>query len=170
MTEVFKNLFVFNQREYNDTDFNDDEWSHCLAAKSFHKIIAKPDGAETEGYIGNLNPKNKEYLVAYRPERHTLAVNLIDADDAGYIPDRVIKTCLAFISSELKKGRKVALVCNKGKSRSPSIALMFLCRYTNFFKGCIEPSEYYDKFRKVYPKYDPNNGMLEFTENFIIFG
>ena len=33
MTEVYKNLFVFNQREYNDTDFNLDEWSFCLATK-----------------------------------------------------------------------------------------------------------------------------------------
>jgi hypothetical protein len=170
MTEVCKNLFVFNQQEYNDTDFKDDEWSFCFAAKSFHKVIAKPDGAEQEGYVGNLSPSQKEYLVAYRPERHTMALNLIDADDPGYIPEKAIKVCLVFVHSELKKGRKVALVCNKGKSRSPSIALMYLCKYTDYFKGCVEPSEYFDKFREACPKYDPRNGMLEFTENFIIFG
>lgn len=169
MEEVYKNLFVFNQREYNDTDF-DDKWSYCLAAKSFHKVIARADGAVGEGYVGNLAPTNKEYLVAYRPERRILAVNLIDANDAGYIPEKVIRTCLTFINNELKRGRKVALVCNKGKSRSPSIALMYLCKYTEYFKGCVESSEYFDRFREVYPHYDPNNGMLEFTENFIIFG
>jgi len=170
MTEVYKNLFVFNQREYNDTDFNLDEWSFCLAAKSFHKTIAKVDGSEIEGYIRNLAPTNKEYLVAYRPERHILAVNLIDADDAGYIPDRIIRVCLSFIRNELKKGRKVAIVCNNGKSRSPSIALMYLCKYTDFFKDCLTPDEYIDRFREVYPEYSPNQGMADFTENFIIFG
>ena len=85
MTEVYKNLFVFNQREYNDTDFNLDEWSFCLAAKSFHKTIAKVDGSEIEGYI-RKPCSNKQRISCGIPPRtaHFLRlVNLIDAERRG---------------------------------------------------------------------------------------
>ena len=58
MREVYKNLFVCNQAEFNTYEF-DDTFSYVLAAKSFHKCIAIPDGYEDEGYVGNLTQKIK---------------------------------------------------------------------------------------------------------------
>lgn len=169
MREVYKNLFVCNQAEFNTYEF-DDTFSYVLAAKSFHKCIAIPDGYEDEGYVGNLDSKNKEYLLAARPDRNLIALNLIDAKDAGYIPDKLIRVALSFVNNELRKGRKVVIVCNKAVSRSPSLAIMYLKKYTSFFDGCDEPSECFARFVEVYPEYAPNNGMLDYTENFLIFG
>ena len=70
------------------------------------------------------HPKAREYLSAVRG--HRMALNYIDNDDPNYIPEEMIKKGLRFIDAELKAGRKMFVGCNAGRSRGPTMAMLYM--------------------------------------------
>lgn len=173
MVNVTGNIFIGNRSEIDwiadnlslEKD-NPKRYSLCLCAKTFHKMVAKMDGSREIGYNGNMPKDQKEYLIAERPESHMIAVNLIDAPKVEYVPDEIINKCLEFIDNEISQGRKVAIMCDKGESRSACIAFMWFIK-NGCFNDCdtFEKSE--EKFRIFfYDNYNPNNGMREYTRNY----
>ena len=154
MREVFDGkLFVGNQADYENGNFND-EWAFCLAAKEpFHRSVI--------GYTGRACDKSHpEYLMALRGNR--LILNLVDAPKAEFFDKGIIDAALAFIDARLNAGFRVLIVCNKGESRSPSICLLYLIKHRFIIGETLEDCE--AEFMKVYPEYMPGAGMRGFVK------
>jgi hypothetical protein len=159
MREVTKSLWVGNQSEY-ETGMFDDSFSFVLAAKNpFHK--------DTVGYTGKSCDKDHpEYLWAYRENK--MVLNMVDAPSSLYFNKRMIDEALAYIHNKRCDNRRIAIICNKGESRSAGIALLYMIR-RDIVKGeTLEDCE--AEFMKVYPEYNPGTGMRGFLkEHFEVY-
>lgn len=153
MKKIIENLFVGSQEDYETIPFTK-EWSFLLAAKNpWHK--------EYVGYEGKSCAKDHpEYLLARRG--HRLILNLVDASKSIFFDKGLINEGLKFIEDELSKGKKVGIFCNEGRSRSASLALLYLVKH-----GLIEGDTLEDveaEFLKLYPEYNPGAGMRGFVK------
>ncbi len=98
-----------------------------------------------------------EYLVARRGDH--LYLNLIDTPDPSFISERCIEAALDFMDEYIEgKSRIVCVHCNEGRSRSPSIALMYLARRTELVDGDNLDTAI-ATFKEMYPAYNPGYGM-----------
>ena len=157
MKEIYKNLFVCSQQEYNYMPI-DDKTSFAFCAKDpYHKLIV--------GYKTNLPKDHPEYLIARRTELNVISANLIDINKDGYVSEYIIKELIQFIDEELAKGQRVVLVCNQGKSRSASIGLMYML-HKGCFKGYQTFFNVMEAYKEVYPDYEPGFGMMKATERY----
>ncbi|MBN2006406.1 MAG: dual specificity protein phosphatase family protein [Anaerolineae bacterium] len=150
MIEVYPNLFVGTQTDYEDDVAHRTGWAVVHACKEpFHRRAL--------GYKGRSVAKDHpEYLVARRGDE--LSLNIIDADDPAYFAPEMINAALDFIDESLDAGKRVLLHCNLGESRSPSIALFYLAmRRKALPTTSLEAAEV--EFRKLYPKYLPKPGI-----------
>ena len=150
MIEIYKQLYVGNQDDYEYSVKSEEGWAVVQACK-------EPYHRNALGYRGRAAPKtHPEYLIAKRDNR--LILNMVDANDPGYIPELIVDTAIQFISEKLGEGCKVLLHCNQGMSRSPSIGLLYLVGHTDLLpKSSLKDAE--QAFRKVYPLYNPALGM-----------
>lgn len=155
MVEVSQNLFVGTAQEYEDKISKEENWAVIHACKEpYHRQLL--------GYKERGAPKDhKEYLFAVRDSR--LYLNMIDADNAKYIPKSLIDRALDFIEVELAKGQKIFVHCNKGESRAPTLALLSMAKSG---KTSADLKESLHSFKSVYPNYKPASGMSDFlTQN-----
>ncbi|HHX62337.1 MAG TPA: dual specificity protein phosphatase family protein [Epulopiscium sp.] len=154
MEMVHENLFVSNQEDYENGNFNKEEWSIVLAAKEpFHR--------QALGYTGRAAAKdNPEYLYAKRDNK--LILNLVDAPKSIFFDKGLIDLALDFIDEELNGGKKVLIVCNQGESRSTSLSLLYLVKKGLINGDTLEEVE--AEFLKLYPKYNPGTGMRGFVK------
>lgn len=154
MIEVYKNLFVGNQDDYEFKVKREEGWVIVHACKDpYHRRLL--------GYTGRGAPKSHpEYLFAERGTR--LFLNLIDVDSPIYIRKEIIDKALDFIDNALSSGRKCLVHCNQGESRSPSISLLFLAMQGVLSNDFIKAEE---EFRAIYPNYSPRNGIREFIRS-----
>jgi predicted protein tyrosine phosphatase len=140
-------------------DDNDD--SHA-AAKGFSILVCAKDGPHGHrhmlGYTTPGAPKDKNYYFVQKGNR--MALNLIDSDNPNMIPEQAIQAGLDFIQEQVDEGKNVLVHCNAGHSRGPTTALMFL-RSIGEMPGSFHQSE--TKFKTLYPKFDPNQGMEQFA-------
>lgn len=160
MREVYKNLYVGNQQDYETGTFTPSEWAFLLAAK-------EPWHRQALGYTGRAAAKDDpEYLMAKRENK--LILNLVDAPKSIFFNRDVIDSGLDFAKEQLNEGKKVGVFCNQGESRSASIALLYLINH-GFIQGdTLEDAE--AEFLKVYPEYNPGAGMRGFVkENFEVY-
>lgn len=170
MKQIIENLYVGSMDDYNALGPGILCYSLLGACKEpLHRRYAKIQGAAQEGYTGRSMPKDEpEYLYAERS--HALYLNLIDARTKDFISDIVIYRAIGFIRQEMDDGRKVLIVCNKGESRSPAIAFMYLIYrgviHTKDFDSFKEAEDYFRA--KYYPEYNPGNGIREFTEYYYL--
>lgn len=157
MKEVSENIYVGNQADYEDGTFIPSEWSFLLAAK-------EPWHRSALGYTGRAAAKDDpEYLIARRDNK--LILNLVDAPKSIFFDKKVIDAGLDFIEEQLNEGKNVLICCNKGESRSASIALLYLIKHDLIEGDTLEDCE--AEFLKLYPDYNPGEGMRGFVkENF----
>jgi len=153
MIEIYPNLFIGNEHDYETKVRHEPGWCVVHACK-------EPYHRQALGYSGRAAPKNHpEYLLARRGNR--LILNLVDAPDPAYIPKEIIDAALAFISTSLNAGSRVLVHCNEGCSRSASIGLLYLTKYTD-----RSPTDDFlaaeTAFRSIYPLYNPKSGMRGF--------
>jgi len=72
----------------------------------------------------------------------------------------MIDAALDFIDEALSKDLKVLVHCDRGESRSPSIALLYMAaRLGELPTDSLEAAE--EKFRVIYPHYNPQPGIRE---------
>lgn len=119
------------------------------------------------GYTGRACSKDHpEYLYAFRGNK--LILNLVDAPKSIFFDKNLIDLALEFMACKYGNGKKILIVCNKGESRSASLALLFLIK-NDLIKGdTLEDVE--AEFLKLYPKYNPGAGMRGFVkENFEVY-
>ena len=147
MKEVYKGLYVGSE---DDVPKAEDRGyailSCCKDGKHSHRGLL--------GYESMGAPKGPEYLFARRKDH--LFLNLIDGDNPDYVPDKLVNEALAFITEQLDKGKSVLVHCVEGKSRGPSIALLWLG-----LNGKISSLRL---FRLLYPDYDPSPGIKLYTK------
>lgn len=160
MREVSKNIYVGNQADYENGTFIPCEWSFLLAAK-------EPWHRQALGYTGRAAAKDDpEYLIARRDNK--LILNLVDAPKSIFFNRDVIDAGLDFIEEQLNEGKNVLICCNKGESRSASIALLYLIKHGLIEGDTLEDCE--AEFLKLYPEYNPGTGMRGFVkENFEVY-
>ena len=152
MIEVTGNLFVGSQ---------DDEIA--LRQQSGWFVIhpcKEPYHRQALGYTGRGAPKeHPEYLIAVRPGR--LILNLVDVDNVAYIPPEIIDTALTAIHQNIGSA-KVLVHCNQGFSRSPTIALLYMAKFTDKFRS-MDFETAVREFRQLYPPYAPAAGMAQYV-------
>ena len=147
MIEVHSRLWVGDEGDEIKVRYKPDWWVLHAAKEPYHRRFL--------GYTSRgADQDNPEYLFARRGVK--LALNLVDARDASYIPDEVIEAGLAFIDEALATAAHVLVHCNKGESRAPSLALLWLHR-----NGLVNSIA---EFQRLYPRYIPGKGMKEVVE------
>jgi protein-tyrosine phosphatase len=90
-----------------------------------------------------------------------LILNLVDAADVNYIPAEIVDAALVTIHENIG-GNRILLHCNQGQSRSPTIGLLYLLKFTDRLSG-LDRDAAIDAFRSIYPPYNPARGMAEYA-------
>ncbi|MFA6702829.1 MAG: dual specificity protein phosphatase family protein [Dysgonamonadaceae bacterium] len=155
MIEITKNLYIGSQDDYELNVKFQANWVVIHACK-------EPYHRQALGYTGravaNTHP---EYLVAERGNR--LILNLVDVADPKYIAKEIIDKAITVIDENIQS-RHVLVHCNQGMSRSATIALLYL-----HHAGIIPTDNFIEaeeEFLKLYPNYNPANGMRIFAKNY----
>lgn len=155
MKEIIPGLYVGSGSDLTDIEFEHDWYVISAAKEPWHR--------QALGYTGRGAPKeHPEYLAAYR--QRSLIMNLVDPNDAKWIPRELIDAALDEIDTRLDDGMNVLVHCNQGESRAPSIALLYLLGEGRpEFDGCENGDEVMDVFRtEFYPDYNPSEGFTQF--------
>ena len=151
MKEVYSKLYVGGDSDYEKVKDNSD-WRVLRACKD------GPGGhRETIGYQERSAPKGPTYLFVERPRK--LILNMVDSDDPRFTPDALVDKALSFVSDNLRLGHKVLIACNRGESRAPSLALLWMVR-----NGLLPFEGAFRKFKQLYPDYDPAPGIKIYTK------
>ncbi|MBO6849334.1 MAG: dual specificity protein phosphatase family protein [Marinobacter sp.] len=155
MIEVCHNLFVGNEADAV-ARLSREGWYIIHACKEpFHRQALR--------YKGRAAPKDHpEYLIAKRDNR--LILNLVDANDPAYIPREIIDGAVEAIHANIIHNQ-VLVHCNQGLSRSPTIAFLYLLKYTTDLNTNSLP-EALTGFKTLYPPYSPAGGMAGFLEKY----
>ncbi|HLX58005.1 MAG TPA: dual specificity protein phosphatase [Ktedonobacteraceae bacterium] len=151
MIEVYPGLFVGSRMDYETIVSGQDGWAIVHACRSYHRM--------TVGYrVLSVAKGHPDYLVAQRENR--LMLCLLDLPVAVPIEREMIERTLDFIDRMRAGGRKVLVHCVQGRSRSPSITLLYMAARLHALPGdSLEAAE--ARFRQVYPLYQPNRGIRE---------
>lgn len=135
------------------------------AKEPLHRRFAKLDGASEDGYTTRSMDKSEtEYLYAERS--HALYLNMVDAREPRFFSKELFDKALDFIDKEIKDGRDVLIVCNKGESRSPTIAMLYLVK-----NGELKDIEFFDELTmkfavRYYSEYKPGLGIYLAAQNY----
>jgi hypothetical protein len=150
--EVFSNLFVGAEW--------DEQAIHGQTGWFVIHACKEPWHSRALGYSpGKAAPKGPEYFFARREGR--LILNLIDAPNVNFIPTEIIAAAVDAIQENIGQ-HKVLVHCNQGQSRSPSIAFLYLLKFSNLFAG-QDLNASIAAFQKLYPPFNPGRGMADFV-------
>lgn len=151
MIQIHANLFIGGE---NDCFYiNREDWAVIHACKS-------PCHQRILGYRGSL-PQDHPYYLIYEVGNH-LFLNMIDPDQPLFKAVLFIKS-LDFIKAHIPRS-KVLIHCNHGKSRSASIALLYLAKCV----GVISQTNYSEAardFLRLFPDYQPGRGIATYLES-----
>ncbi|MEZ4672258.1 MAG: phosphatase [Anaerolineae bacterium] len=153
MIEIYPKLHIGNQDDYELNVARQPGWAVVHACK-------EPYHRQAFRVYGTCRVQtHPEYLIARRENR--LILNLVDVDNPAYIPKEIMDAALTFVHEQLSAGAKVLVHCNQGGSRSPSIGLLYLAKFTdNLPTGSFSEAE--NSFRSLYPLYNPAAGVRGF--------
>jgi hypothetical protein len=153
MIEVYPRLFVGDATSAAVVSDKSDWFVISAAKEPFHR--------QALGYRTPGAPKDsEEYLIARRPGR--LILNLVDVDNVAYIREEIINTALREIDHQLADGKKVLIHCNQGRSRAPTIALLYLHQNEADYMAS-DHVHAAALFAAQYPAYAPAKGMAEYA-------
>jgi hypothetical protein len=151
MIEVIPNLFVGSE--------TDEQRLRGQAGWFFIHACKEPYHRDELGYTGRAAAKtHPEYLIARRNGR--LILNLVDVDNPAYILPEIVDAALIAIADNIQTA-KILLHCNQGQSRSPSIALLYMLKYTDVLPP-KDMAAAITTFQAIYPPYAPAQGMAEY--------
>ncbi|QED23003.1 dual specificity protein phosphatase family protein [Candidatus Deianiraea vastatrix] len=162
MIEVCKNLFVGTEADYFNIK-NQSEWFVIHACKNFHN--------QNLGiYPLNKAIPNNHSERSFAIRGNKISLNLIDGDNYENIPqiykdeiNLIMNKAIDFINENIKTS-KILVHCNQGISRSPTIAFLYLSKYTDIFNN-LSLNDAILEFKKLYPFYIPKNGMIEYVKS-----
>ncbi len=132
--------------------------THCDADWAVVHACKHPCHQEAVGYTGNLDKQHPNYLVLERGSN--LYLNMIDPP-VPLFPSELFSAAMEFADKHWTAGRNVLFHCNQGRSRAPSLALLFAATRRGFIA-----SESYEKaraeFERGYGHYAPGRGIETF--------
>lgn len=135
-----------------------DEAVEEAKSRRFARLAVAKEGPDGHrhmlGYTTLGAPRGDNYFWA-RDGDH-MALNVIDMEDPGMIPDEALNRGLRFIREQYDAGKKTLVHCNAGHSRGPTLMMMFL-RTIGELPDSFHRAE--KIFRTLYPPYDPGTGM-----------
>lgn len=150
MIEVYRDLWVGDAQDYESLGEEESGWSILHACK-------EPYHRNAVGYVSIRAPReDPEYLIARRG--HRMMINLIDAPDKALIRKPVIDAALHFVLDKHLHG-KVLIHCNRGHSRAPILAMLYLAK--------LLPERFNQAemvMAGIYEPYEPGKGMRDFAE------
>ena len=83
MKEVFPNLFVGSQTDYESNLNLFDDWCVVHACKEpYHRNVL--------GYTGRGTPKDSPHYLFFYDEKHHLILNMVDTDDPRFFDNKTI--------------------------------------------------------------------------------
>lgn len=107
------------------------------------------------GYSGSLPSNHPHYLAL--GEESDLYLNMIDPPQPLF-PDELFTRAMDFMARHYNDGKNVLVHCNQGRSRAPSLVLLFLAGVTEQLP-LSSYTEARTAFEKLYPAYDPGKGI-----------
>lgn len=156
MLEIAPRLYIATEEEVKT--LTPAEYSLCSLASTFHYQMHNKKK-------GEFNKEDPCYVMCSHGNQ-ILSLNWIDGaasyfDYEGKGVENIQKI-LTWIEYQLDHNRKVILMCNRGLSRSPTIALLYLSKVMH-----ILPEESFyramEAFKEKYPEYAPGKGIVEFV-------
>ena len=145
MREVHERVYVGTEL---DCRKGDSEWVVVHACKS-------PCHQQAVGYRGNLRSTHPNYLVL--EDDRDLYLNIIDPPRPLFMPS-LFTSFLEFAGRHWDAGSKILIHCNKGESRAPSLAMLFLSKHIHAISDDTFDSAR-TGFRTIYPSYQPGRGI-----------
>jgi Dual specificity phosphatase, catalytic domain len=157
MLEVYPNIFVGSMIDYETIVSSQTGWAIVHACK-------EPYHRRAVGYrLWSVPRSHPEYLIARRENR--LMLCLLDLPVSLFIKKEMIEQALDFIDEMCASGMKVLIHCVAGRSRSPSITLLYLATRLNVLPtDSFEAAE--EAFRRLYPLYKPTRGIRGHVQRF----
>lgn len=145
MKEITENLYVGNDADCSTVG---SDFAIIHACKTCHQ--------KGVGYRGNLSPSNSNYLI-YENDNN-LFLNLVDMDREllSKFTHPILKYAMNFIKNHINT-EKILVHCNQGRSRSPSIGLVYLAQNGNISSNSYINAK--EEFVKIYPEYLPGKGL-----------
>ncbi len=143
MIEIYPNLYIGAWNDYETIVSGQLGWAIVHACKQYHRNAV--------GYkLWNVPRHHPEYLLARRDNRIMLC--LLDLPVSRFIKKEMIDQTLDFIDEAYSSGLKVMIHCMYGRSRSPSITMLYLATRLHVLStDSFEAAE--EQFRRLYPKY-----------------
>jgi hypothetical protein len=161
--KVGENLFVGNQDDFYDQlhcELFTENDAVILAGKVFHKQFARVQGCDEDGYVGNMDKNEPEYLAAYRDKPcDMLVLNLLDIDNPEFVSYYCIQKAIQFAIEKMDAGKSVVIFDTKAESMAPAIAMAILDELDidNFHDLDYEKSKAI--FMAAYPAFNPKQGI-----------
>lgn len=154
MEEIISRLYIGGDPDY-DKVARREGWSFLRCCKY------GPGGhQQTLGYHSLGAPKGKNYLSVRRG--NLMALNMLDMDDPTFISEDMIDAGLKFIDERMRAGDRVLVACNKGVSRGPTTALMYLRSIGEMPHSFLKSEKV---FRTLYRHYDPAQGIRQYARS-----
>jgi hypothetical protein len=156
MVKIHDRLFIGSIR---DCFHQKEGWAVVHACKS-------PCHQRAVGYQGSLPGHHPHYLILERP--NNLYLNMIDPSEPLFMPP-LFTEFLRFARQHWEAGKNFLIHCNRGDSRAPSLALLFLSKVLE-----VLPADSYweawQEFFKIYKNYLPGQGIqLYLSKNWAWF-
>lgn len=155
MVEVYKNLYVGSEIDYELNPRSFDDWFVVHACR-------EPYHRQALGYTGRAAPKDSPYYFFLYNTHNHLILNIFDAPDSRFFNDAMIDEAIKYCTDGMAKEKKILIHCNKGESRAPTIALMVLKKLN---VAPVDFDDAVDYLNSIYRTYTPSNGILEYARN-----
>lgn len=145
MRQVHERVYVGTE---SDCRTGNSAWVVVHACKS-------PCHQRAVGYRRSLPSDHPNYLVL--EHERDLYLNIIDPP-APLFKRPLFASFLKFAGRHWDAGSSILIHCNKGESRAPSLAMLFLAKHSHTIPGVSYDSAR-KEFQKIYPFYHPGGGI-----------
>lgn len=151
MEKVHERIFIGSESECFENKLG---WAIVHACKS-------PCHQRAIGYRGSLPSDHPNYLVLERA--NNLFLNMIDPPQPLFMMP-LFTDFLRFSEKHWECGDNILIHCNKGESRAPSLALLFLAKKIKSIRNTSYDQARGD-FVNLYPVYTPGLGIQIYLRN-----
>jgi hypothetical protein len=153
MEEVAENLFVGAENACRSVT-KDEDWSVVHACK--HPCHNNQCGNPSQGH--------PNYLVY--EDGSDIYLNMVDMDrkqDHQFMQPMISAT-LAFVENRVNS-QQVLIHCNQGRSRSPTLAMMYLAKRADQISD-ESYSQASTEFQDLYPQFNPGQGIHLYLQDY----
>ena len=157
MYKITDKVFIGNDDDcdYTATFSNEFKWATIHACKTCHQ--------KSLGYKGNMDSNDGFYLV--HEKLGNLFLNIVDMHQPllSHFALPIFTAALDFIDRKIKDN-DILIHCNKGESRAPTIALLYLAKRKKAISN-VDFNTARTEFLKIFSLYNPSSGLEMFLTN-----